>query len=545
MANDKKKETPNVANERSEQIDFASDNVVDKLITSFGGLRPFASSLGLAVGTVQGWKKRNSIPAAHQKRISELLGARGIGESELLDKDKSRGVANPSDTSIDTPVDTSVDTPSDTPVDTPKDSSSSEQAAIEESLVSAFTSEDSSSNEGRDSELDISSDVWEHASLPRSTSGHWAILISCIALIGVLTRPLWAERIDAKLMETIAGGSHSAESHTSDNKTISTESHSSESESHSSESESHSSESEASTQPDDASTNKVAQDLLERLLELEKEVSSLGESQEVPALAEMRRLKSEGSALAAAFDNQAARLDSLSKLLEEREETLASLRKKVDLVEQNDASARLTQRLNALFELENITYEIGQADEDFSTQLQTLEQTLERTLPSREYESLSRALTTLEQVNSMASARQLLADYRLLLTDLLAVQAYSAEASLGEKLRAQLFTAFSIRRRGDESDKNPFLKIEQLLEDHRHDRAERLLRQATAKWLSAEALEDGKGIRFGVTLGAENDPSSLRSRLASFQARLATRNSVFAALREIRQKLSGESDLSQ
>ena len=534
MANDKKKETPKVANERSEQIDFASDDVVEKLITSFGGLRPFASNLGLAVGTVQGWKKRNSIPAAHQKRISELLGARGIGESESLDKDKSGSVANPSDTSMGTSIDTSTDTPIDTSGETPKDSPSSEQVAIEESLVSAFTSEESSSHEARDSELDISSDIWEHASLPRSTSGHWAILISCIALIGVLTRPLWSERIDAKLMETIAGGSHSAESHTSDNKTIS-------SESRSSESESHSSESEASAEQDDASTNKVAQDLLERLLQLEKEVSSLGESQEVPALAEMRRLKSEGSALAAAFDNQAARLDSLSKLLEEREETLASLRKKVDLVEQNDASARLTQRLNALFELENITYEIGQADEDFSEQLQTLEQTLERTLPSREYETLSRALTTLGQANSMASARQLLADYRLLLTDLLAVQAYSAEASLGEKLRAQLFTAFSIRRRGDESDKNPFLKIEQLLEDHRHDRAERLLRQTTAQWLSAEALEDGKGVR----LGAENDPSSLRSRLASFQARLAMRNSVFAALREIRQKLSGESDLSQ
>ncbi len=527
MANEEKKKnvkatssaTGSTASGEVEQIDFASSEVMEELIARFGGLRPFANSLGLAVGTVQGWKKRNSVPIAHQQRIRELLGEKGMAISKLGDKGGSK----------DKPIATSAlrsDSPSKIPADTPPDTSANtsndERVAIEESLVSAFTGEDSSSSDEQDSGLDISKDVWEHAALPRSTSGHWAMLISFIALIGVLTRPLWAERIDAKLMATIAGDSHSTESHADDTADTSTDSKTS-----------------AHQGDDDAS--QVEQDLLGRLLELEKKVSSVDESQGVLDATEMRRLKSESSALAAAFDSQAARLDSLSKLLQEREETLASLRKKVERVEKNNASVRLTQRLNALFELENIAYEIAQNTASGGFSLQSLKQALEQALPSHENESLSRTLTTLGQANSIATPRQLLLDYRLLLPDLLTMQAHSGDASLGERFRAQLFTVFSIRHRGDETDRNPFLKIEQLLEEHSNDRAEKLLQQTTAPWLSGDALEDGTKIK----LGAETDPSSLKSRLASFQAKLAARNSVFAAMREIRQKLSSDSSLSQ
>lgn len=50
----------------------------DTVIEKFGGIRPLASKLGIAFTTVQGWKKRNSIPDRHWKRIYKLAQDEGI-----------------------------------------------------------------------------------------------------------------------------------------------------------------------------------------------------------------------------------------------------------------------------------------------------------------------------------------------------------------------------------------------------------------------------------------------------------------------------------
>lgn len=50
----------------------------DTVIEKFGGIRPLASKLGIAFTTVQGWKKRNSIPDRHWKRIHKLAQEEGI-----------------------------------------------------------------------------------------------------------------------------------------------------------------------------------------------------------------------------------------------------------------------------------------------------------------------------------------------------------------------------------------------------------------------------------------------------------------------------------
>ncbi len=41
--------------------------------------------------------------------------------------------------------------------------------------------------------------------LPKSTAAHWALLLSFIAIIGVVTRPLWSDGIDKKLQSKIGG----------------------------------------------------------------------------------------------------------------------------------------------------------------------------------------------------------------------------------------------------------------------------------------------------------------------------------------------------
>jgi len=52
-----------------------SDN---EIIERFGGIRPMAAKLGVAVTTVQGWKERGHIPAGRFKQIAESAAAHGI-----------------------------------------------------------------------------------------------------------------------------------------------------------------------------------------------------------------------------------------------------------------------------------------------------------------------------------------------------------------------------------------------------------------------------------------------------------------------------------
>ena len=490
----------------TQEVDFTRPDIVDYLIKQFGGLRPFANNLELAVGTVQGWKKRGSVPATHQVKIRELLSQQPSATTSLGTKQTQQQKTN-----------------------------ETVEKKKTDDIFSAFTNSNSDDDSSGDTDeddksLDISSEVWEHAALPRSTSGHWAVLISCIALAGVLTRPLWAERIDAKLMAAIDGMSHETASHSTG------------------EDGEHASSPKALDKETELAKGgtkelpETSSDLLSRLHLLESKISSLIEAQdsneELPALAELRRLKSEGSALAAAFDNQSARLDSLREFLQTRENKitvgLAKLNDKVDRIEKSRASTRLAQRLESLFHLDNVAHSIVQNFGSSSGKLELPLEALEQSLSSQEREDLAKALMTLRQANGISSTRHLLADYRFLMSDLLSLQARLQATSLAEKFRAQLASVFSIRRSsvGNTSvdvDDNPFISVELLLEDGNTVEAARLLGQATLHW------RDSNG-------AASKDKSQLDERtiaeLEAFLSTLATRNSLFDALSEIRERLS-------
>ena len=53
------------------------------VINAFGGIRPAATKLGLAVSTVQGWKERNAIPEARHGQIRAAAAAHGIDLDQL------------------------------------------------------------------------------------------------------------------------------------------------------------------------------------------------------------------------------------------------------------------------------------------------------------------------------------------------------------------------------------------------------------------------------------------------------------------------------
>jgi len=60
---------------------------VEKIINSFGGVRPLASALGLPASTVQNWKRRGRIPQWH---FGDLIGL-GAQSGILIDLEKLTG----------------------------------------------------------------------------------------------------------------------------------------------------------------------------------------------------------------------------------------------------------------------------------------------------------------------------------------------------------------------------------------------------------------------------------------------------------------------
>ena len=528
--------------EQKNDFDFDRRSGVDALVARLGGLRPCAAQLELAVGTVQGWKKRGSIPPAHQQKIRNLLNTLKTKEETKDAPQQAPVQKGESKVEKAANAEQSQDEKKDAPMAGAFGLASSEQASsekgaekraekraekgveegTEEEIFSAFTGSDDGGT-GDEEGMDISSDVWEHAALPRSTSGQWAILISLIALVGVVTRPLWAEPIDSKLMGVLdEGGSHATQHTASDGKGQDAE--------HSQDAAASSDET-AGTGTDSVGTalsSALPRDLLVRLEGLERDMEAVSAQQQTPATAELRRLKSEGDALAASFDNQSARLDSLVELLQQRTKALSRLRGQVERLEKNRATERLSRRLNALFQLENIAYAIAQRN-TFS--LDALESLLASSLSREERAQLEEALVSLERGNDLPSSQQLLADYRRLLPDLMVWRADNnveqdeergVAARWAHKLRAQVFGIFSVRRRyGDEE--SALLQVERMLDDGRLQQAEELLAKAVPS--RAQAREQ---------LGED-----VAARLDAFRATLSVQNGVFAALHDIRAVLSG------
>lgn len=56
----------------------------EQIIERFGGIRPMAKAMGIAVTTVQGWKKRQSIPLARKEDVLTAAAAHHIDLSDIL-----------------------------------------------------------------------------------------------------------------------------------------------------------------------------------------------------------------------------------------------------------------------------------------------------------------------------------------------------------------------------------------------------------------------------------------------------------------------------
>lgn len=73
-----------MSSEKQEQVIQASE-----IIERFGGIRPMAKKMGVAVTTIQGWKKRDAIPPTRVDAVKEAANANAVDLSGLLGQSES------------------------------------------------------------------------------------------------------------------------------------------------------------------------------------------------------------------------------------------------------------------------------------------------------------------------------------------------------------------------------------------------------------------------------------------------------------------------
>jgi len=176
---------------------LSAETVIDR----FGGLRPMASRLGVAVSTIQGWKQRGHIPENRWAEVEAAARAHGIDlsaeakpiaplEGEVLPPEPETDAALADDKPVEVEADAGAKAP---PDDTPPPESQPQP-------------QPSKSAEANDKPEDGAKATSHPASAPvpaRAPSGRapaWAALaLGLVALAGAVTRPVWAPHVDPLL----------------------------------------------------------------------------------------------------------------------------------------------------------------------------------------------------------------------------------------------------------------------------------------------------------------------------------------------------------
>lgn len=211
MADDKKnnegvdeKNAPEIStpetdtNEGDASVDVAeavSDFDTDAVIDAFGGIRPMATKLDVAVSTVQGWKNRGHIPENRWRDIITAASAHQIDLSVAMPAEKRPTASDPE---APEPVESEpVASPwSDETVDDEDRPDANEQSgAPSQSKPAAASGTGEAGSNG---------------------SGKLALLVAGAALVAVVARPIWAPYVDPHLAQyveppvaTVSGGAPS------------------------------------------------------------------------------------------------------------------------------------------------------------------------------------------------------------------------------------------------------------------------------------------------------------------------------------------------
>lgn len=160
------------------------------IIEAFGGIRPMAKALGLAVSTVQGWKERAAIPANRHDQIRAAARDHNVVvDAEVLRASAGEGAGAQPQTIDATAERSSAEKPADATTDKPGHSSRSSAATA----AGARPAEKPAAAARRRGA----------AFVPGLVAG--VVLAAAVAAATVYTRPYWAPLVDGPAASREAG----------------------------------------------------------------------------------------------------------------------------------------------------------------------------------------------------------------------------------------------------------------------------------------------------------------------------------------------------
>lgn len=212
------KRTHHEGTEDNEKTEGASGSMnAEHVIEQFGGIRPMAQKMGIAVSTVQGWKGRNHIPENRWEDVRAAAVEAGIE----LDEGTVADDAHETDEQV-----------NDTGSPWGSESEESTAATDQEGSVTAQDAEEPATNEASESDekpqeseekpedtasadnatIAAVQDKKEQDTKPavtpppppvqkpaRSSGSGWALFFALVALAGIATRGYWGPAVDPKV----------------------------------------------------------------------------------------------------------------------------------------------------------------------------------------------------------------------------------------------------------------------------------------------------------------------------------------------------------
>lgn len=192
MADQKDTPEEEIESQETEQVAEPVESIdTDAVVEAFGGIRPMAAKLDIAVSTVQGWKTRGHIPEARWRDI--------IAAADTHQIDLSVALAPPETT------EQQAEEPEEV------------QVADNDSVDEPVTKEKSTDPEPMPEPMpEPTPEVKEETKdpAPAAGGGKLALLVGVAAIAAVITRPAWGPHVDPHVakylpvptLETPAGG---------------------------------------------------------------------------------------------------------------------------------------------------------------------------------------------------------------------------------------------------------------------------------------------------------------------------------------------------
>ncbi|MEQ9488802.1 MAG: uroporphyrinogen-III synthase [Alphaproteobacteria bacterium] len=187
----------------NEKPEGASDIMnAEHVIEQFGGIRPMAQKLGIAVSTVQGWKTRNHIPENRWEDVRAAAASSGIDLDETHRIDETADTAEEPEQEAEGPW---SDDQTDKPADSDDHDIASDKHETDTTETDTPSERPADEHHGDEHQADEPRPAASPPAAPpqakatRSGSGGWALFLALIALAGIATRGYWGPAIDPKV----------------------------------------------------------------------------------------------------------------------------------------------------------------------------------------------------------------------------------------------------------------------------------------------------------------------------------------------------------